>query len=331
MGPYEPLRTWVDDRPPLYGSNGSLDPATKLDPAMYPPGDPKFIPLARWTNIVKEYDGIHMIYLYSYVASIYQTSHVSWCIIIFSFVISFRSLKWGGVISFLRLQRPHSKESNTNALEKWIQVDQPTKPAWMVPCWWCSARWSSEWFNESEAKRANFRFLTNVFIETSVWRRDSMPRSGRLWYVYIYCKASHCLEIRTSRLSKILHRPTHGAAKYMATKRAFPSFPKGFPLHVSYSTNLHGTVALEVAKNAWQQPRTLLFEGVLAVRTTSKLTTQIGLDWIATARRLEHGSRNSSSGLLAIGWLRCWKEQLVDKGWPHRCNQEFTLSRVEAF
>ena len=25
MGPYKPLRTWVDDHPLLYGNNGSLD------------------------------------------------------------------------------------------------------------------------------------------------------------------------------------------------------------------------------------------------------------------------------------------------------------------
>ena len=28
MGPYKPLRTWVDDHPLLYGNNGSLDPST---------------------------------------------------------------------------------------------------------------------------------------------------------------------------------------------------------------------------------------------------------------------------------------------------------------
>ena len=26
MGPYKPLRNWVDDHPLLYGNNGSLDP-----------------------------------------------------------------------------------------------------------------------------------------------------------------------------------------------------------------------------------------------------------------------------------------------------------------
>ena len=26
MGPYKPLRTWVDDHSLLYGNNGSLDP-----------------------------------------------------------------------------------------------------------------------------------------------------------------------------------------------------------------------------------------------------------------------------------------------------------------
>ena len=166
-------------------------------------------------------------------------------------------------------------------------------------------------------------------------------------------KASHSLEIRTSRLSKNLNRPTHGAAKYMTTKRAFPSFPKGFPLHVSYSTNLHGhRMAQDPSWKPLKEPRTLLFEGVLAGKTT-RLTaprkkvrnksdhsnwscktkpfnfckTPIffpGLDrhswrvgtWIPKFRK---------STLLAIGWLRCWKEQLVNKGWPHRCNQEFTF------
>ena len=28
MGPYKPLRNWVDDHPLLYGNNGSLDPGT---------------------------------------------------------------------------------------------------------------------------------------------------------------------------------------------------------------------------------------------------------------------------------------------------------------
>ena len=28
MGPYKPLRTWVDDHPLLYVNNGSLDPGT---------------------------------------------------------------------------------------------------------------------------------------------------------------------------------------------------------------------------------------------------------------------------------------------------------------
>ncbi len=28
MGPYKPLRTWVDDHPLLYRNNGSLDPGT---------------------------------------------------------------------------------------------------------------------------------------------------------------------------------------------------------------------------------------------------------------------------------------------------------------
>lgn len=166
-------------------------------------------------------------------------------------------------------------------------------------------------------------------------------------------KASHSLEIRTSRLSKNLNRPTHGAAKYMTTKRAFPSFPKGFPLHVSYSTNLHGhRMAQDPSWKPLKEPRTLLFEGVLAGKTT-RLTaprkkvrnksdhsnwscktkpfnfckTPIffpGLDrhswrvgtWIPKFRKRT---------LLAIGWLRCWKEQLVNKGWPHRCNQEFTF------
>ena len=30
MGPYKPLRTWVDDHPLLYGNNGSLDPSTYI-------------------------------------------------------------------------------------------------------------------------------------------------------------------------------------------------------------------------------------------------------------------------------------------------------------
>ena len=30
MGPYKPLRTWVDDHPLLYGNNGSLDPGTNV-------------------------------------------------------------------------------------------------------------------------------------------------------------------------------------------------------------------------------------------------------------------------------------------------------------
>lgn len=135
-------------------------------------------------------------------------------------------------------------------------------------------------------------------------------------------KASHSLEIRTSRLSKNLNRPTHGAAKYMTTKRAFPSFPKGFPLHVSYSTNLHGhRMAQDPSWKPLKEPRTLLFEGVLAGKTT-RLTAPrkkvrnksdhsnwscktkpfnfcktpiFFLDWIATAGGLEHGSRNSEN------------------------------------
>ncbi len=31
MGPYKPLRNWVDDHPLLYGNNGSLDPGSYLD------------------------------------------------------------------------------------------------------------------------------------------------------------------------------------------------------------------------------------------------------------------------------------------------------------
>ena len=30
MGPYKPLRNWVDDHPLLYGNNGSLDPSTYI-------------------------------------------------------------------------------------------------------------------------------------------------------------------------------------------------------------------------------------------------------------------------------------------------------------
>ena len=32
MGPYKPLRTWVDGHPLLYGNNGSLDPGTYRNP-----------------------------------------------------------------------------------------------------------------------------------------------------------------------------------------------------------------------------------------------------------------------------------------------------------
>ena len=30
MGPYKPLRTWVDDHPLLYGNNVSLDPIAQM-------------------------------------------------------------------------------------------------------------------------------------------------------------------------------------------------------------------------------------------------------------------------------------------------------------
>ena len=30
MGPYKPLRNWVDDHPLLYGNNGSLDPIAHI-------------------------------------------------------------------------------------------------------------------------------------------------------------------------------------------------------------------------------------------------------------------------------------------------------------
>ena len=32
MGPYKPLRTWVDDHQLSYGNNGSLDPSTLFEP-----------------------------------------------------------------------------------------------------------------------------------------------------------------------------------------------------------------------------------------------------------------------------------------------------------
>ena len=37
MGPYKPLRTWVDEFIPYYGNNGSLDPiAHNFWPTIFP-------------------------------------------------------------------------------------------------------------------------------------------------------------------------------------------------------------------------------------------------------------------------------------------------------
>ena len=102
-----------------------------------------------------------------------------------------------------------------------------------------------------------------------------------------------------------------------------------------------------------KEPRTLLFEGVLAVKTTSKaecsqkeskkqiwplklVLQDQTFQFLQNTKKIPGLDRHSwtvgtwipkfrKSTLLAIGWLRCWKEQLVNKGWPHRCNQEFTF------